>query len=144
MQGYQSRMWVGRGSDKPVTKGQYVVSNTRCPALHACELEWKEAGQRPRRGRSPVEHRGTFVRPSVHPSDHPSLPGPLRPEICPLRPQTMDGRANGRMNKQKSPCVLQDIVPIGAAALLTITFNHQHIKQGNGYRWPHIALGRLV
>ena len=26
--------------------------------------EWAEAGQRPRRGRSPVEHRGTFVRPA--------------------------------------------------------------------------------
>ena len=45
---------------------------------------------------------------------------------------------------QKYPCVLQDIVPFGAAALLTITYNHQHTKQGNGYRWPHIALGRLV
>ena len=28
-------------------------------------LDEDEAGQRPRRGRSPVEHRGTFVRPSV-------------------------------------------------------------------------------
>ena len=45
---------------------------------------------------------------------------------------------------QKSPCVLQDIVSFGAAALLTITYIHQHTKQGNGYRWPHIALGRLV
>ena len=40
-------------------------------------------GQRPRRGRSPVEHRGTFVCPSVHPSPL----GSLRPEICPLRPE---------------------------------------------------------
>ena len=38
-------------------------------------------GQRPRRGRSPVEHRGTFVRPSVRSSVRPSVrqspPGPL-------------------------------------------------------------------
>ena len=47
-------------------------------------------GQRPQRGRSPVEHRGTFVCPSVH--VHPSVcsfvrppQGPHRPEICPLR-----------------------------------------------------------
>ena len=44
-----------------VAQGQYVVSDTRCPALHDCELEREEAGQRPQRGRSPVEHRGTFV-----------------------------------------------------------------------------------
>ena len=39
----------------------------------------------------------------------------------------------------KSPCVLQDIIPFGAAALLTILYIHIHTKQGNGYRWPHIA-----
>ena len=37
---------------------------------------------------------------------------------------------------QKSPCVLQDIALFRAAALLTITYNHQHTKQGNGYRLP--------
>ena len=35
--------------------------------------------------------------------------------------------------EQKSHCVLQDIVPFGAAALLTITYIHIHTKQGNGY-----------
>ena len=35
--------------------------------------------------------------------------------------------------EQKS-CVLQDIVPFGAAALLTITYIHKHTKQGNRYR----------
>ena len=44
----------------------------------------------------------------------------------------------------KSPCVLQDIVPFGAAALLTITYSRKHTKQGNRCRWPHIDLGRLV
>ena len=44
-------------------------------------------GQRPRRGRSPVEHRGTFVRHSIRSSVRSSPPGPLRPEICPLRPK---------------------------------------------------------
>ena len=39
------------------------------------------------------------------------------------------------------PCL---IIILSIAALLTITYNHQHTKQGNGYRWPHIALGRLV
>ena len=50
----------------------------------------------------------------------------------------MGGRTDewmdGRMDERKSPCVLQDIVPFGAAALLPITYNHQHMKQGNGYR----------
>ena len=40
------------------------------------------SGQRPLRGRSPVKHKGTFVRPSIHPSPL----GSLRPEICPPRP----------------------------------------------------------
>ena len=30
-----------------VAQGQYVVSDTRCPALSDCELELGEAGQRP-------------------------------------------------------------------------------------------------
>ena len=34
----------------------------------------------------------------------------------------MDGRTEGRTDKRKSPCVLQDIVPFGAAALLPITY----------------------
>ena len=33
-----------------------MVSDTRCPALSDCELAGGEAGQRPRRGQSPVEH----------------------------------------------------------------------------------------
>ena len=48
-----------------VAQGQYVVSDTRCPALHDCELVWEEAGQRPWRGRSPVDQRGTFVLPAI-------------------------------------------------------------------------------
>ena len=36
--------------------------------------------------------------------------------------------------EQKSPCVIQDIVPSGAAAMLTITYIHIQTKQGNGYR----------
>ena len=47
----------------------------------------------------------------------------LKAEIC----------TQGRTNKQKYPRVLQDIVPFGAAALLPITYNHQHMKQGNGF-----------
>ena len=49
-----------------------MVSDTRCPALHDCEMEREEAGQRPQRRGSRVEHRETcssfhpFIRPSVH------------------------------------------------------------------------------
>ena len=69
-------------------------------------------------------------------SVHPCVPpGPLRPVICPLRPEIYPLRPEradfrperawgGQMNeptdeqtdKQKSPCVLQDFVPFGAAA----------------------------
>ena len=55
---------VHKYRNQQVAQGQYVVSDTRCPALSDCESEGGEAGQRPRRGRSPVEHRGTFVRPA--------------------------------------------------------------------------------
>ena len=57
-------MLLGR-KEEQVAQGQYMVSDTLCPALSDCELELGEAGQRPRRGRSPVEHRGTFVRPAL-------------------------------------------------------------------------------
>ena len=43
----------------------------------------------------------------------------------------------------KSPCVLQDFVPLGAAALPLIPI-YNNAKQGNGYRWPSIARGRPV
>ena len=46
----------------------------------------------------------------------------------------MDGRTDGRMDERKSPYVLQDFVPFGAAALLPLTQIHNHSKQGNGYR----------
>ena len=52
-------------------------------------VKWSEGKQ----GRSPVKHRGNFVRPSVRPSIPPSIhpsvcpPGPLRSKICPLRPE---------------------------------------------------------
>ena len=45
------------------------------------------------------------------------------------------------MDKQKSPCVLQDFVPFGATALLPLIPIYNHAKQGNGYRWP---LGDLL
>ena len=55
-----------------------------------------------------------------------------------------DGRIEGWNEERKSPCVLQDFGPFGAAALLPLTLFHNYAKQGNGYRWPHIALGRPV
>ena len=44
---------------------------------------------------------------------------PERPDLRPERPEKLDQgdkRTNRRMDKQKSPCVLQDFVPFGAAA----------------------------
>ena len=100
-----------------------------------------------------------FDIPSVRPSTHPFLSGlksvradfrpkraDFRPEITDFRPERadfrserawgerMDGRMDGRNDKRKSPCVLQDFVPFGAAALLPLTPFHNHAKQGNGYR----------
>ena len=66
-----------------VAQGQYV-SDTRCPALHDCELEWEEAGQLPQRGLSPVEHKGTSMRPSVSPFVIILI---LRLEMAALRPE---------------------------------------------------------
>ena len=75
-----------------------MVSGTRCPYVSVCRCEVVRGaaapkgpmtfavfiGQRLQRGRSPVEHRGTFVRHSVSPF----VPkGPPRPEICPLSPE---------------------------------------------------------
>ena len=62
--------------------------------------------------------------------------------------QAWEGRfqawGDERTDKRKTPCVPQDFVSFGAAALLPVTPIHYHAKQGNGYRWPHIALGRPV
>ena len=40
-----------------------------------------------------------------------------------------DGRTDGWTD---SPCVLQDFVPFGAAALLPLSLNHTLLKQGTG------------
>ena len=62
----------------------------------------------------------------------------LRPERADFRPERAwggtDGQTNGRTDEQKSPCILQDFVPFGAAALLPLIPIHIHGKQGNGYR----------
>ena len=72
-----------------------------------------------------------------------------RPRISGLRGPGGDGWTNEWMdrqttNQQKSPFVLQDFIPFSAASLLPLIPIHNHAKQGNGYRWPHIALGRPV
>ena len=44
-------------------------------------------------------------------------------------------RTDGWMERRADfPCVLQDFVPFGAAALLPLIPIHTHAKQGNGYR----------
>ena len=56
-------------------------------------LDEDEAGQRPRRGQNPVEHRRTFVRSSVHPSVCPSvhLSPPPSPQRGPSLSQVLLG-----------------------------------------------------
>merc|ERR1711954_211461 len=46
----------------------------------------------------------------------------------------MDGRTD-------SPCVLQDFVPFGAAALLPLNLNHTQLKQGTGTADHLLPLG---
>ena len=50
----------------------------------------------------------------------------------------MDGRAGGRTD---SPCVLQDLVPFGAAALLPLNLNPILLKQGTGTADHLLPLG---
>ena len=57
-----------------------------------------------------------------------------RPDLRPDRPDGGDEWMDGGTDEPKSPCVLQDFVPFGAAALLPLTPIHNHSKQGNGYR----------
>ena len=50
---------------------------------------------------------------------------------------------DGRTDKQKSPCVLQDIVPFGAAALLPLTPFHNHASRATGIADHILQLGDL-
>ena len=53
-----------------------------------------------------------------------------------------DGRTDGRMDgRADSPCVLQDFVPFGAAALLLFNLNHTLLKQGTGTADHLLPLG---
>ena len=59
----------------------------------------------------------------------------FRPERTDFRPEMAWGEwTDGRIDERKSPCVLQDLVPFGAAVLLPPFPFHNHAKQGNGYR----------
>ena len=42
-----------------------------------------------------------------------------------------DRQKDGWTDEQNSPCVLQDLVPFGSAALLPLTLIYNHAKQGN-------------
>ena len=59
----------------------------------------------------------------------------FRPERADFRPErAWGGPTDGQTDEQtKVPCVLQDFVPFGAAALPLIPI-YNHAKQGNGYR----------
>ena len=53
-----------------------------------------------------------------------------------------DGRMGGRTDgRTDSPCVLQDFVPFGAAALLPLNLNHTLLKQGTGTADHLLPLG---
>ena len=49
-----------------------------------------------------------------------------------------DGQTDGRAD---FPCVLQDFVPFGAAALLPFNLNHTLLKQGTGTADHLLPLG---
>ena len=54
----------------------------------------------------------------------------------------MDGQTDGRTDgRTDSPCVLQDFVPFGAAALLPLYLNHTQLKQGMGTADHLLPLG---
>ena len=75
-----------------------------------------------------------------------ALKGKFRPEWVGLRSKRArgDGQTDKQTNGQMSPVpyVWQDFVPFGAATLLPLIPIHNHVKQGNGYRWPHVALAQ--
>ena len=54
--------------------------------------------------------------------------------LCQFSMLFNDAKVLSNTIEQRSPCVLQDIVPFGAAALLPLTPIQNHAKQGNGYR----------
>ena len=73
----------------------------------------------------------------------------MRPERADFRPERVDFRFEradfrperawgykqmyAQMDEIKSPCVLQEFVPLGATGLLPLTPIHNHAMQGNGY-----------
>ena len=57
----------------------------------------------------------------------------FRPERADFRPERAWGGGERKDERTKVPCVLQDFVPFGAAALPLIPI-YNHAKQGNGYR----------
>ena len=56
--------------------------------------------------------------------------------------ERMDGRTGGQIDgRPDSPCVLQDFVLFGAAALLPFNCNHTLLKQGMGTADHLLPLG---
>ena len=92
-------------------------------------------------------------RPQIHPLTLKSKISPLTPIISLLRLQIstfwrqislIRPQIHSQRHQWKSPCVLQDFVFFGADALLSFFQIYNHLKQGNGYRWPHIKLKLLL
>ena len=53
----------------------------------------------------------------------------------------MDGRMDGWTGRTDSPCILQEFVPFGAAALLPLNLSHTLLKQGTGTADHLLPLG---
>ena len=80
----------------------------------------------------PLRGRPRFLR---------GWPGHFRGWPTPVRGLGGDMRTDGHID---SPCILQDFVSSGAAALLTPQLPLQNTRAGQGYGWPYLASGWLV
>ena len=68
--------------------------------------------------------------------------GPKGDEALRMGQGGTDGRTDVRTDgRTDSPCVLQDFVPFGAAALLPLNLNHTLLKQGTGTADHLLPLG---
>ena len=67
---------------------------------------------------------------SSQPIQAPNWLSGLTSALLDLNSAQTDGRMDEQTDERKSPCVLQDFVPFGAAALLSLTPFHDHAKQG--------------
>ena len=78
---------------------------------------------------------------SSQPIQAPNWLSGLTSALLDLNSAQTDRRMDERTDERKSPCVLQDFVPFGAAALLPLNLNHTLLKQGTGTADHLLPLG---